>query len=154
MLCVSFGVVLAELLFGGWGRNFLSAAVAAPAFAFMSFPEIAHPSPTLLVALGAGLSGTILVVLGLLSGRIIAAAGLAVAAFWAVSPLPIDALGAIGFAAVFLLGDPVASASTRVGGDELRIGKLLFPLQLARISLSSQWQNQWLGSARSDLAVY
>ncbi len=114
-LSVTFGVVLTELLFGGWGRNFLSAAVAAPAFAYLSFPDIVHPAPVLLVALGAGLSGILLLALGLIAWRILFAAGLTTAVLFLAGLVPQEALGALLFAAVFLLGDPVAAASTHLG---------------------------------------
>lgn len=133
VLSVSFGVVLAELLFGGWGRNFVSGAVVAPAFAYLSFPEVMHPPPVLLVALGAGLSGVVLLAAGLIAWRVLASAGLVAVLCWAAGALPPDALGALFFAAVFLLADPVAAASTLLG----RLGYGALGAGLAGLFLAS-----------------
>ena len=115
ILSVSFGVIFAELLFGGWGRNFLSAAVVAPAFAYLSFPEIAHAAPSLIVGIGAILSAVLLLAIGIISLRILASAAIVVAFAMFFDVLAIDAAGALIFAAVFLLCDPVASSVTSLG---------------------------------------
>jgi Na+-transporting NADH:ubiquinone oxidoreductase subunit B len=116
-LAVTMGVVLAEMVFGGRGFGFLSAAAASLALLVFSFPGI--------VLLGgegwiiaATLPGAFLLfAVGLISGRVVLAA--AVAALIAVSlqggGLQPGAVAALNYGLVFLGADPVAAASTRPG---------------------------------------
>ncbi|MCO5093579.1 RnfABCDGE type electron transport complex subunit D [Bosea sp. (in: a-proteobacteria)] len=115
----SFGVVLAELAFGGRGRNFVHPAVAALAFLMFSFtgegyragPQI--PVWTLVPAL------VLLLASGQASWRVLLAAGGSMAAVaWGLSgaaaqAVPLD--GAVAAALLFLAADPVASAATNPG---------------------------------------
>ena len=43
--------VIGEAIFGGWGRNVVSGAVATLAFLFFSFPEIRHEPASAWIAL-------------------------------------------------------------------------------------------------------
>ncbi|MCX8997416.1 RnfABCDGE type electron transport complex subunit D [Rhizobiaceae bacterium BDR2-2] len=118
VLGVSFGVVIAEQVFGGRGRNFVHPAVAALAFLMFSFTDVDYragpdiPLATLVPAL----------VLLLLSGQaswrlLLGAFGALALAVWAQGndPSPILLSGAISCAILFLAADPVCSASTDAG---------------------------------------
>lgn len=119
VLATSFGVVLAELAFGGRGRNFVHPVVAALAFLMFSFtgegyragPQI--PLWTLAPAL------IFLVLSGQAALRILlpAAAGLALVSWGVAGGAPHAMLldGAIVMAILFLAADPVASAATNPG---------------------------------------
>jgi Na+-transporting NADH:ubiquinone oxidoreductase subunit B len=117
-LGASFGIVLADLVFGGWGRNVVAAPAAALAFLFLSFPALAPPAPAAAMALAAAASGAILLVLGVISGRVVLAALAGAAAVPVVAGTPAVALagaGALAFGVVFLVADPVAAAAMPAG---------------------------------------
>lgn len=117
-LAVSFGTVIGELIFGGWGRNFLGGAVVTLAFLFFSFPDVRHEPADTAVALACLPAAMGLIVGGILSWRIVAGAVgglLAVAAGVGAEPAVLTAQGAIAFGIVFLVGDPVTSATTNPG---------------------------------------
>ncbi|EDQ33017.1 Na+-transporting NADH:ubiquinone oxidoreductase, subunit NqrB [Hoeflea phototrophica DFL-43] len=117
-LAVSFGVVFGELVFGGRGYGFLSAAAAALGFFVFSFPGVQ------LSGAGQGLGLTVipgalvLLVGGLVSWRVLLTAGLVVilpglwdgglSGSW-------QTCAGIAFGLVFLVGDPVVTASTNPG---------------------------------------
>lgn len=117
-LGVSFGVVIAEQVFGGRGRNFVHPAVAALAFVMFSFTEIdyrAGPNIPLAALLPA-------LVLLLLSGQaswrlLLAAYGAMALMVWGQGSDPSANLlsGAIGCAILFLAADPVCSCTTNPG---------------------------------------
>jgi Na+-transporting NADH:ubiquinone oxidoreductase subunit B len=115
VLGISFGTVVAELIFGGWGRNVLNPATVTLAFLGFGFP--AAPWPELVAPVGwAAIPAAILgMATGVISVRIIAGAGvaLAVSALAGVPIAPI--LNNAGLALVLLVCDPVASASTALG---------------------------------------
>ncbi|MFZ2652085.1 MAG: RnfABCDGE type electron transport complex subunit D, partial [Burkholderiaceae bacterium] len=69
VLAVSFGSVLGELVFGGWGRNFLSPAVVTLAFVFISFPEIRHPQAGLWLGVACAPAAALLLATGILAWR-------------------------------------------------------------------------------------
>lgn len=142
ILGISFGAVLAELIFGGWGRNLLNPATVTLAFLGFGFPGMAWPDPALPVAWAAIPAILIGVGLGVMPGRVIAGAGIALAlAHWAgvQIPLPMAAI-----ALVLLVADPVSSASTRLGGW---LNGTLFGALLALFA-----QN-WQGAAPAQMAV-
>lgn len=118
LLAVSFGAVMAELIFGGWGRNFLSAGIAALSFLSLSVPgavfEPAGPGLALAVLPGAVmliLTGILPVALALAYIAVLGALVLIPGQWVLLSP----ALGTIAFVLVFLVADPVASATTTMG---------------------------------------
>ncbi len=118
VLALSFGAVIGELVFGGWGRNFLGGAVVTLAFLFFSFPDIRHAPAGTAVALACLPAAAGLILAGILSWRLLvgAAAGLlAVTAAFGVDPAVLAAQGALAFGIVFLVGDPVTSAATNPG---------------------------------------
>lgn len=119
VLGLTFGVVVGEQIFGGRGRAFLSPSAAGLAFLFFSFPASAAGAPSGLIGLATLPGGILLVLLGLVSWRTIAAAftGFAVAALFArvADPLTVLALGSFTFGLVFLGCDPVSAAATNIG---------------------------------------
>jgi len=115
LLSTSFGVVIAELAFGGWGRNVLNPATVT--LAFMGFGYPAAPWPDLPVqlwwaAIPAALLGAIL---GVMSARLLLGAALTLIAASLLGADLSDALPAITITLVLLVADPVASASTALG---------------------------------------
>lgn len=117
-LAVSFGTVIGELIFGGWGRNFVGGAVVTLAFLFFSFPDVRHESAGTAAALASLLAAAGLIITGILSWRIVAGAVgglLAVTAAVGAEPAVLAAQGALAFGVVFLVGDPVTSAATNPG---------------------------------------
>lgn len=118
VLAASFGTVMGEQIFGGWGRNVVHAGVVTLAFSYFAFPEVLHTGTGPLVAVAAGFGALLLLVMGVLSWRIAVAAtmGLVLATFaLGQDPAAPFLEGSLVFGLVFLIGDPVASASTRVG---------------------------------------
>lgn len=115
VLAVTFGSVLGEAVFGGWGRNFLSPAVVALAFMFISFPEVSHPPAGPWIAAACAPAALLLLATGILSWRVLAAA----VGSLVLTALALDAdvasltrLGGVAFGLVFLVGDPVAAPTT------------------------------------------
>lgn len=119
-LGLSFGVVVAEQVFGGWGRNVLHPGTVALAFLAFGFP--AAPWPDLPVQLGwaalacAGLGA----VLGVMPVAVLlaAGAGLGALAAWADLPAtlwPETLWPAALVCLVLLVADPVAGAATQAG---------------------------------------
>ncbi|MDH3264697.1 MAG: RnfABCDGE type electron transport complex subunit D [Paracoccaceae bacterium] len=117
-LGASFGLVLADLVFGGWGRNVISAPATALAFLFLSYPALPAPAPQTATALAALASGLLLALTGILSWRVTAAA-LATAALILLvagtAPQVLLASGAFAFGLVFVVADPSAAACTPKG---------------------------------------
>jgi Na+-transporting NADH:ubiquinone oxidoreductase subunit B len=118
-LALSFGLVLAGLIFGGHGRGFLNPAVAGLAFLLFSFPGAAIEVPGPSVAIAAGVGGALLLGLGLLSWRVVLGFGIAIAGLMAVFPASEGWVAlqsaSLVLGLVFLIGDPVAAACTNVG---------------------------------------
>lgn len=115
VLAASFGLVIGELVFGGWGRNVIPAPVAALAFGFLSFPNLAPAQPDVMMAFAAGASGALLLATGILNLRTLGGFVLAFGAVPALAGIPPQITGALAFGLVFLVADPVASAATDPG---------------------------------------
>lgn len=117
-LAASFGAVIGELVFGGWGRNFLAPGVVAVAFYALSFPnaQLMHAGTGMALAVLPG--ALILAVAGILSVPVLlgfaAVLALGAAGLFGVQGLA-GVIGTLAFAAVFLVADPVASAVTAAG---------------------------------------
>lgn len=113
---LSFGLVTGEHLFGARGRGFLSPVTVSLAFLLFAYPQeppsgIGPISPWAVAA-----SGALLLAFGLLSWRVVVGFGAgfaAVVALWGIpaewNPMPASM---ILTGLVFLVGDPVAVAST------------------------------------------
>lgn len=115
VLGISFGSVMAELVFGGWGRNVVNPATVTLAFLGFSFPAAPWPELVLPIAWAAIPAALIGVGFGVMSGRIVGGAALAgvLALAFGVEPGPV--LPAAGVVLVLLVCDPVASAATGSG---------------------------------------
>lgn len=115
-LGISFGVVMAELVFGGWGRNVLNPATVTLAFLGFGFPAAPWPdfaAPVAWAAIPALAMGALfgVMALRLLLGAL-AVLALALAGGMPVAPV----MPLAGMVLALLVADPVASASTRLGG--------------------------------------
>jgi Na+-transporting NADH:ubiquinone oxidoreductase subunit B len=144
VLGISFGSVMAELVFGGWGRNVLNPATVTLAFLGFGFPaapwhEFAPP-----VAWAAIPALVIGALYGVMSWRLILGA-LAVLGFALAVQLPVTAAvptAAIVFA--LLVTDPVASAQTRAGSW---LNGAIFA------ALVMLFATRWHGAAPAQIAV-
>lgn len=146
VLGVSFGVVLGELAFGGWGRNILNPATVAISFLGFGYP--AAPWPELSIPLTWGAGGTLIVAVlfGLYALRLVSGAALALAAA-ALAGLPVaDPFVAPALVAVFalLVCDPATAASTQTGRW---LQGLLYG------GLVALFLSVWSGAATVQLAV-
>jgi Na+-transporting NADH:ubiquinone oxidoreductase subunit B len=118
-LAVSFGTVIGEQIFGGYGRNFVNAAALSLAFLMFSFPDGGFDK-AMVPGWAAPLAGGILLVaLGIVSWRVVVGGFLgALAIAWtAGSGAPLTGLlaGGLTFGLVYLAGDPVAAPATNGG---------------------------------------
>jgi Na+-transporting NADH:ubiquinone oxidoreductase subunit B len=117
-LAVTMGVVLAELVFGGRGFGFLSAAVASLAILIFSFPGVVLAGGEPWIAAASLPGAAWLLVIGLISWRVLLAAGtvFVVAALAQGEALVLMTTGgALIFSLVFLACDPLGAASTNPG---------------------------------------
>jgi Na+-transporting NADH:ubiquinone oxidoreductase subunit B len=115
VLGISFGVVMGELAFGGWGRNIVNPATIAVAFLGFGFP--AAPWPQLPIQLGWSVVAVVLLgtILGITSLRIVIACGLVLVASAVFGELSQPLLIAAAIVLVLLVWDPVTSAATPLG---------------------------------------
>lgn len=115
LLSVSFGVVMAELVFGGWGRNVLNPVTVTLSFMGFGFP--AAPWPDLAIQVGWAVIPAVLIgwLAGVFAWRILAGAFLVVAAAHVIGLDLSQVFTAFGVILVLLVCDPVASASTQLG---------------------------------------
>ncbi len=118
-LALSFGLVFGDLIFGERGRSFLNAATVGLAFLIFSFPGIVTAPLGLIETIAAAVSGAILLGLGLLSWRIVAAftLGVAIPFFMlnGIAELRVIPTTSLMLGLVFLIGDPLAAACTNAG---------------------------------------
>jgi Na+-transporting NADH:ubiquinone oxidoreductase subunit B len=117
IMTASFGIVLAELIFGGRGWSFLNPVVVGITFLMFSTPALSGAQAqvaTLAVLPGAAL----LIGSGLVHWQTPLAALLAsstAALLLNLSPQTVLVDGTALFVLIFLVADPVASAHTRIG---------------------------------------
>lgn len=149
ILGISFGSVMGELVFGGWGRNVINPATVTLAFLGFGFPSAPWPAFLLPVAWAAIPASGLGVILGVMPGRVLAGALLAAALTWAFGggawPEGVEkVLPAAWLGLVLLVCDPVASAATRPGrwGNGLLYGGLV-------VLFATGWQ----GAAPVQIAV-
>ncbi|MDJ0631339.1 MAG: RnfABCDGE type electron transport complex subunit D [Rhodobacter sp.] len=115
---VSFGAVVGELIFGGWGRNFLNASAVALSFLSLSVPNADFVAGDAGLALAVVPGAIMLALTGILPISILAAFATALwvaAMALGLTPQILAAPGTLVFAVVFLVADPVASAATPLG---------------------------------------
>jgi Na+-transporting NADH:ubiquinone oxidoreductase subunit B len=115
LLGLSFGAVMGELVFGGWGRNVVNPAAVALSFLGFGFPGFAWPGfddPVVWSAIPAAFIG---VATGVMPAAVLlGATATAVVALALGAPIH-AALPAAGIVLVLLVADPVASAATTLG---------------------------------------
>ncbi len=117
-LGVSFGVVLGELIFGGRGFGFLNAAAVALGFLVFSFPGFQLVGDANIVAIASVPGALLLLVSGLISGRVIVALLVVTLLFSVINGegfVPLATFGTVFFVMIFLICDPVSSAATNGG---------------------------------------
>ncbi|SIT05169.1 Na+-transporting NADH:ubiquinone oxidoreductase subunit B [Roseivivax lentus] len=114
-LGVSFGVVMGELVFGGWGRNVVHPASVALSFLGFGFPAFAWPVFDDPVAWAAIAAGTIGIALGVMPPALILGAAIVAAGGAAAGLLATADLYAAGLVLILLVADPVTSPGTTLG---------------------------------------
>ncbi|MEC9199241.1 MAG: RnfABCDGE type electron transport complex subunit D [Pseudomonadota bacterium] len=143
-LGVSFGVVMGELVFGGWGRNVVNPATVSLAFLGFGFPSFEWPAFDVPVAWAAIPAVALGCGLGVMS------VGLALgASFVAIAASLLGAIdGSVVIAAaivfVLLVADPATAATTRSGAWAQ--GGLF-------VALLTLFHQAWTGAAPVQMAV-
>ena len=115
VLGLSFGAVMGELVFGGWGRNVVNPATVALAFLGFGFPGVPWPdfvAPVAWAAIPAALLG---VLTGAMPAALLAGAAITMGGAAMAGLLPPPVLSAAGIVLVLLVADPVTSAATTLG---------------------------------------
>ena len=143
-LGISFGVVMGELVFGGWGRNVVNPATVTLAFLGFGFPAAPWPvfdAPLVWAAIPAGLLGLAIGVMPAALLVVAASLGTVAAATGAVSAA---VLSASGVALVLLVADPVTSAATT-------LGRVLQGVLFAALVIL--FGSSWPGAASAQVAV-
>lgn len=144
ILGISFGSVMAELVFGGWGRNVLNPATVTLAFLGFGFPTAPWHDFAVPVAWAAIPALAIGAFFGVMSARLILGA-LAAVALAFVAGLPVGAVVPMaGIVLALLVTDPVASASTRLGGW---LNGALYGALIVLFAVG------WQGAAAAQIAV-
>ncbi|WP_417260544.1 RnfABCDGE type electron transport complex subunit D [Celeribacter sp.] len=144
ILGVSFGSVMAELVFGGWGRNVLNPATVTLAFLGFGFPAALWHDFATPVSWAAIASLVVGAIFGVMSARLILGA-VAVLALGYVAGVPLaDVAPMAGIVLALLVVDPVASASTQFGA--WMNGALYGALVVL-------FANGWQGAAAAQIAV-
>ena len=118
-LALSLGIVMGDLIFGERGRSFLNPVAVGLAFLLFSFPADLPATSNLTVSIAAIFSGVLLLLTGLLSWRIVVSFLVLTTLFVTLLTEPANLLlllsSSLILGLVFLIGDPVAAASTNVG---------------------------------------
>lgn len=117
-LAMTLGIVIGEMVFGGRGFSFLSAAAVSLALLTISFPQTDLAEPGHLLGLATLPGAVLLLVFGLVSWRVLLVTPVTLLVFILAAGTPPDLAGivlALAFGLVFLICDPVASASTGPG---------------------------------------
>ncbi|WP_248410092.1 RnfABCDGE type electron transport complex subunit D [Aliiroseovarius sp. S2029] len=115
VLGISFGVVMGELVFGGWGRNVVNPATVTLSFLGFGFPGFGWPGfddPVVWAAFPAALIG---VATGIMPAAVLGGALLIAGAALALGAPVAEVAPAAWIVLVLLVVDPVTSASTSLG---------------------------------------
>lgn len=115
VLGISFGVVMGELVFGGWGRNVVHPATITLSFLGFGFPAFGWPDFDPQVAWAAIPAIVIGVSTGVMPAALFAGAILAGLAAVSAGLLGGPVLLVAGIVLVLLVADPVTSAATTLG---------------------------------------
>ncbi len=116
VLGISFGAVMGELVFGGWGRNVVNPATVALSFLGFGFPGFPWPDFVEPVAWAAIPTALVGAATGAMPGTVLAGALVVLVGATVAGVLPEAALPAAGIVLVLLVTDPVTSATTTLGG--------------------------------------
>jgi Na+-transporting NADH:ubiquinone oxidoreductase subunit B len=114
-LGISFGVVMGELVFGGWGRNVVNPATVALAFLGFGFPAAPWPGFDAPIAWAAIPAAALGATLGIMPLALLLSAAAVAAGALMLGFLPEPVLFAAGIGLVLLVADPVTSAATGLG---------------------------------------
>lgn len=115
VLGISFGVVMGELVFGGWGRNVVNPATVALSFLGFGFPAFAWPDFDAPVAWAAIPAAVIGVGTGAMSVALLGGAAIIAVIALGMGLLPEPVLLVAGLGLVLLVADPVTCAATTFG---------------------------------------
>lgn len=119
LIALSFGIVLGDLVFGGRGFGFLNPVVVALAFVIFAFPTDTFPDAPDWLARASIPGAVVLLLVRVLSWRLLAAFFITLfgLGYLLHAGFGSDWLmqGHLLFMAVFLLCDPMSSASTNAG---------------------------------------
>jgi Na+-transporting NADH:ubiquinone oxidoreductase subunit B len=143
-LGISFGVVMGELIFGGWGRNVVNPATVALSFLGFGFPAFAWPVFELPLAWAAIPAALIGMTTGIMPVAVIASATLFGTVSAAAGVVPESVLIGAGIVLVLLVADPVTSAATSLGRW---LGGALYAALITLFAFG------WAGAAPVQMAV-
>ena len=144
VLGISFGAVMGELVFGGWGPNVVNPATVALSFLGFGFPGLPWPGFVDPVAWAAIPTALIGAAAGVMPAAVFGGALLAAAAATGAGVLPQPVLPAAGIVLVLLVADPVTSAATT-------LGRVLYGAFY--VGLVSLFATNWTGAAPVQIAV-
>ncbi|QPM92307.1 RnfABCDGE type electron transport complex subunit D [Pseudooceanicola algae] len=144
ILGISFGTVMGELVFGGWGRNVVNPATVALSFLGFGFPGLPWPEILTPVAWAAIPAAVIGMAAGVMPVGVLLGATLGVAVALGFGVLPVSVLPAAGVVLVLLVADPVTSPTTPAG-------RWLNGLSYA--ALVTLFATGWHGAAPVQIAV-
>ncbi len=144
VLGISFGVVMGEQVFGGWGRNVVNPATVTLSFLGFGFPAFDWPMFDLPVAWAAIPAALIGIATGVMPLALFAGTAAVALATGPSGMLPQPVLIAAGICLVLLVADPVTSAATTLGR------MLQGALYAALVALFS---TSWTGAAPVQIAV-
>jgi len=115
LLATSFGVVAAELAFGGWGRNVVNPGAVTLVFLGFGFPVAGWPELAVQLGWAAIASALLGVAFGVMSWRLFVGAGAALAATHLAGINLSAGFAPIAVVLVVLVADPVVNAATHAG---------------------------------------
>ncbi|MEJ1993346.1 MAG: RnfABCDGE type electron transport complex subunit D [Maritimibacter sp.] len=116
LLGITFGTVMGELVFGGWGRNVLNPATVTLAFLGFGFPAAPWPDFLLPVAWAAIPAALLGMIFGVMPVGVILGALVVLVPAGSMGMLAEADMSAAALVLVLLVADPVSSASTQLGG--------------------------------------
>lgn len=144
VLGISFGVVMGELVFGGWGRNVVNPATVTLSFLGFGFPAFEWPEfsdPVAWAVIPASLIG---IATGVMPAPVIFGAAIFAVGGVLAGLVSEPVLFAAGIVLVLLVADPVTSAATTLGRW---LGGALFA------ALVILFTTGWTGAAPVQIAV-
>lgn len=144
ILGISFGTVVGELIFGGWGRNLVPPATVALSFLGFGFPGLGWPEFVAPVAWAALPAAGIGLLFGVMRPGVLLGAALPLAAGVTAGLLPLATAQTAGLVLVLLVADPATSGATPLGRW---LNSLLYA------GLVTLFATGWTGAADVQLCV-